>query len=74
MMFETYSLISVAAAAFALYHLICYRRNRMRMPPGPMGYPIIGNLFDMPKGFDPVPWAKYREIYGINFVRLVTIC
>ena len=71
MMFETYCLIFLAFGAFALFHLIRHHRNRMRMPPGPVGYPIIGNLLNMPKGTDPEFWAKYREIYGDTFIRVV---
>ena len=70
-MLEGYSLLSLsplAIAAIAQYQLVSYRRSRMRMPPGPVGYPIIGNLFDMPKGYDPPLWAKYRDKYGIVFI------
>ncbi|KAL4266770.1 cytochrome P450 family protein [Pleurotus pulmonarius] len=38
----------------------CYRLRAVRLPlpPGPKGYPVIGNLFDMP--FEQ-QWVKYRE-------------
>ena len=29
------------------------------LPPGPPGIPILGNLFDLPKGS---PWLGYREL------------
>ncbi|PPQ69644.1 hypothetical protein CVT24_001217 [Panaeolus cyanescens] len=35
-------------------------------PPGPKGYPIIGNLWDMPK-IEETPWVEYdkmRDTYG----------
>ena len=33
-------------------------------PPGPRPYPIIGNLFDIPPGFQEVGFAKLAEKYG----------
>jgi len=38
------------------------RRNRSR---DPQGWPIIGNLLDMPAaGDENIAWMKLREIYG----------
>ena len=34
------------------------------LPPGPKGYPLIGNVFDVPKGYDALGWAKFRDLYG----------
>lgn len=38
----------------------CYRwpTIRLPLPPGPKGYPVIGNLFDMP--FEQ-QWVRYRK-------------
>ncbi|PPQ75950.1 hypothetical protein CVT26_005853 [Gymnopilus dilepis] len=39
-------------------------RNGLPLPPGPEGWPVIGNLFDMPR---EKPWDVYHEwskIYG----------
>ena len=39
-------------------------RNGLPLPPGPKGWPVIGNLFDMPR---EKPWVVYHEwskIYG----------
>ncbi|KAJ7215332.1 hypothetical protein GGX14DRAFT_328727, partial [Mycena pura] len=33
-------------------------------PPGPRGWPIIGNLFGVPTEFEWLHWATYKGIYG----------
>ena len=38
--------------------------SRAHYPPGPRGYPIIGNAFDIPLGFAEVAFAKLAEKYG----------
>ncbi|KAF5338671.1 hypothetical protein D9758_018031 [Tetrapyrgos nigripes] len=46
------------------------RRRRFRLPPGPRGYPIIGNIFDMPSKRE---WLTYRDIskkYGSDIIHL----
>ena len=44
------------------------RRPAFPLPPGPCGYPVVGNLFDMPslqnQGW--LTFAKWGEIYGIH--------
>ena len=38
------------------------------LPPGPKGYPLIGNLFDMPVYKPWVVYGEWRKTYGKPFV------
>ncbi|KAG6848816.1 hypothetical protein H0H93_013773 [Arthromyces matolae] len=45
----------------ARWHLL---RRKARLPPGPRGWPIIGNLFDFPKQTRWITFSQWGEIYG----------
>ncbi|KAF5387184.1 hypothetical protein D9615_001583 [Tricholomella constricta] len=38
--------------------------RRAPLPPGPRGWPVIGNLFDLPTRGDPLPWLAHKVAYG----------
>ena len=38
--------------------------NGLPLPPGPKGYPLIGNLFDMPAQKPWVVYDEWRKTYG----------
>ena len=40
------------------------RRSRAARPPGPKGYPLIGNLFDLPKEKEWLTYADWGKKYG----------
>ena len=42
--------------------------NRLPLPPGPKGYPLIGNLFDMPADKPWVVYDEWRKTYGKTFI------
>lgn len=63
--------LSTALAAlpllYACYWVLFKKLNRSRLPPGPSGWPVIGNLLDMPTSTE---WVKYRDLgkeYGACF-------
>lgn len=50
---------------FALRRALTPKRTG-KLPPGPKGKPIIGNLLDLPPSGhqECVHWLKHKEIYG----------
>ena len=47
--------------------------NGLPLPPGPKGYPLIGNLFDMPADKPWVVYDEWRKTYG-TFQSIVMVC
>ena len=56
------SVASVVLGCIALMRLA--RRRRSDLPPGPKGYPIVGNLFDLPLTHSWEKFAEFGEQYG----------
>ena len=59
----TYGILGLAGAIVYL----AYRTSvssKAQYPPGPRPYPIIGNPFDIPPGFQEVAFAELAEKYG----------
>ena len=64
-------------ALLVLYNLYQRRKNPSRLPypPGPPGYPIIGNLLDIPVSVQE-PWKCYAALshrYGQSILFCVNI-
>jgi hypothetical protein len=63
-------LLAVSAGFFLLYKIASGNGSAYRRPPGPKGYPIIGNLFDMPSGNEVFVWAEWRQKWGTCIFRV----
>jgi hypothetical protein len=57
------NLVDCLAISLFLYLFALFRdrrsRNGLSYPPGPPSWPIIGNLFDVPK---EAPWIAYADM------------
>ncbi|KAG6833863.1 hypothetical protein H0H87_011797 [Tephrocybe sp. NHM501043] len=58
--------IDVLCAFVGLFILrkVARRAQRAPLPPGPKGYPLIGNVLDMPSTQEWVTFTKWGEQYG----------
>ncbi|KAK7029931.1 cytochrome P450 [Favolaschia claudopus] len=57
--------VGVLAVSLAIWLRLYYSRNKkMHLPPGPKGYPLIGNFFDMPPTQSWITFAEWGQKYG----------
>jgi hypothetical protein len=51
---------------YLLIHLLISTFNALPLPPGPKGFPLIGNINDMPRPgtLECHHWLKHKDIYG----------
>ena len=70
----TYPYYKLAAVFFSVMLFRQWKKSRdgnlngLPLPPGPKGYPLIGNLFDMPIYKPWVVYDEWRKTYGKNFI------
>lgn len=61
----TLSLVLLALIG-AIAFLVSKTQRNAKLPPGPKGLPILGNLRDLPPedGLDWEFWYKHKDLYG----------
>lgn len=61
------SFIAILIAAAIFYAFNTYRqRYEKKLPPGPAGWPVIGNLLDMPVTHQWLKFAEWKDIWGMD--------
>jgi hypothetical protein len=58
------TLIASALSSYAIF-AAATRRKGKHLPPGPPGWPIIGNLLDMPSERSWIKFNEWAKRYGI---------
>ncbi|KAI0394745.1 cytochrome P450 oxidoreductase OrdA-like protein [Xylariaceae sp. FL0594] len=60
------ALLATALVIIVLVKHLTRRRKHGPLPPGPKGFPLVGNVFDLPDGREQEwkHWAKHRDLYG----------
>lgn len=63
---ENLGTFTAIAVVLAIWKIFFSYRNVARLPPGPKGLPIIGNLLDLPAGGTQEwqHWLKHKDLYG----------
>ena len=61
--------VSISCGVLALYvirRLLQGKGGARPLPPGPKGFPILGNINDMPKSSVPEweHWLQHKDLYG----------
>ncbi|KAI0771958.1 cytochrome P450 [Trametes elegans] len=58
------SLLLILVAAIIAIHRLLYKRRLGRLPPGPRGWPLVGNILDMPSSYPWITFAHWAERWG----------
>jgi hypothetical protein len=56
--------VLAAIVAVAVLYALTGKRSKARLPPGPPGLPVVGNILDIPKSRPWVKFAEWTEKYG----------
>ena len=65
------SVVVLILALIPLYRVS--KRDRISLPPGPKGWPLIGNLLDIPQSDFAKTYTNWARKYGAWFRILITV-
>jgi hypothetical protein len=57
-------LLLIASFVYLLKYFLTARRARTPYPPGPRGFPLIGNLLDLPKQYEWETFTRWGQEFG----------
>jgi hypothetical protein len=60
-------------AGYVYWRYTMRKRSSLPYPPGPSGFPLIGNLLDMPTEYEWLAFKKYAEQYGKTLFSIIDI-
>jgi hypothetical protein len=60
----TLSALGLAVALSLVFFAALCKINRRTLPPGPPGWPILGNLFNMPTEKEWLKFSEWERTYG----------
>lgn len=63
--------VLVVVPFFLCFIYITARKTRRKLPPGPPGWPVVGNTFDIPRH---EPWTQYARLSQRYGTLLPTPC
>lgn len=60
-----YSVLAIGIISFILNLWVKVKKNKnLPLPPGPKGYPVIGNVCGLPSRYSWLAYAEWKEKYG----------
>lgn len=66
----TLTALDIGLALIGTYVAYSYLKVRsLKLPPGPTGLPIIGNILDMPKSHEWLTFSTWGKKYGTYSAR-----
>ena len=49
------------------------RKSSLPLPPGPRPWPIVGNIFDIPRSYAWIKATEWKDVYGKVYLIQVTL-
>lgn len=65
-MHQTPATLAAGSILVCVLSLLIIKARQAPFPPGPRGWPLIGNIFDLPPRGNPLPWLEYKDAYGTS--------